>query len=187
MIQRRKRITTTNATLAWSGASLLLALGVGACSHKHPDAALPTSTAPDAPNASTSPTSSDSAVRQSYTGYWSALPRAEHAIDEKQRRQLLEKYSIDPQLSKALQGINDLHSKGLTSSGYVVVHIEKVQMANDTATVWDCQDATKALIQKGKTGKAVSRGVPNDHIRATLSQGSDGQWRISKFAPLSHC
>jgi hypothetical protein len=166
----------------------------GGCGGGHRDATLPTTSAPGAPSVSSSPTSAEAsptsaeaAIRQSYTQYWAVLPQAEHADSESQRHQLLADYATDPQLGIALRGIDDLHGKDLTSAGHVVVHIEKVQVSTDKATLWDCQDATKALIQKRSTGKTISRGVPNDHLRATLTRGSDGRWRISQFAPLSRC
>jgi hypothetical protein len=187
MFRCREGIARNNIRSAGSGTGLLLVLLTGACDSRHQNVILPTGSAPGAPSVSASPTSAEDAVRQSYTRYWAVLPDAEHADSETRRRQLLAGYSTDPQLTTALQGIDDLHGKDLTSSGYVVVHIEKVQLGIETATVWDCQDATKALIQKRSTGKLISRGVPNDHIQATLSRGSDGRWRISKFAPLSHC
>lgn len=183
----RCREGTTRINITSVGVGLLVVVLSGACSSRHHNAILPTRSDPGAPSVSASPTSADDAIRQSYTRYWAVLPDAEHADSETRRRQLLADYSTDPQLTIALQGIDDLHGKDLTSSGYVVVHIEKVQLGNDTATVWDCQDATKALIRKRSSGKIISRGVPNDHVRATLSRGSDGRWRISKFAPLSHC
>jgi hypothetical protein len=136
---------------------------------------------------SASATSVQDAIKQSYTQYWAVLPQAEHADSDSRRRQLLAEHSTEPQLSTALRGIDDLHAKDLTSSGYVVVHIRKVQVNGDTATVEDCQDATKALILKRSTGQAISRGIPNDLIRATLARGSDGQWRISRFGPRSRC
>lgn len=179
---------TSTHLLRTGGAGVLLALlaggFAGGCSGHH-DVALPTKTPPSAPSAT--PTSAEDAVRQSYTQYWAILPQAEHADNDASRRELLARYSTEPQLSTALHGIDDLHSKDLTSSGYVVVHIQSVQVSGDQATVWDCQDATNALIQQRSTGKTLSRGVPNDHIRAALSRGSDGQWRISQFAPLSRC
>jgi hypothetical protein len=178
---------TDSAPVRTGGVGLLLVLLASACGGGHHDATLPTVPASSAPAASASPTSAEDAIRQSYTQYWAVLPQAEHADSESWRRQLLSTYAIDPQLSTALRGIDDLHGRDLTSSGYVVVHIKKVQAGASTATVWDCQDATKALIRKRSTGKAVSRGVSHDYVRATLSRGSDGRWRISKFAPLAHC
>jgi hypothetical protein len=186
MFRRREGIARNNITSVGNGTVLLLVLLTSACDGRHQNAILPTRSDPGAPSVSVS-TSAEDAVRQSYSRYWAVLPDAEHADSETRRRQLLADYSTDPQLTTALQGIDDLHGKDLTSSGYVVVHIEKVQLGIDTATVWDCQDATKALIQKRSTRKIISRGVPNDHVQATLSRGSDGRWRISKFAPLSHC
>lgn len=184
-LDRPLRTSTTPAGIG--GVALLLALLAGACGDGRKDVTLPT-TSPSKPQAaSPSPTSAEDAIRQSYTQYWAALPRAEHADSESQRRELLADYATDPQLGTALRGIDDLHGKDLTSTGYVVVHIRRVQLSSGTATVWDCQDATQALIRKRSTGKAVSRGVSHDYLRATLVRGSDGRWRISKFAPLTHC
>jgi hypothetical protein len=188
MLHRLGRHLRTDTTPAGiGGVGLLLALLASACSSGHHDAKLPTGPASSPPAVSAAPTSAEDAVRQSYAQYWAVLPQAEHADSESQRRKLLADYAIDPQLSTALRGIDDLHGKDLTSSGYVVVHIKKVQLGAGTASVWDCQDATKALIRKRSTGKAVSRGVSHDYVQATLSRGSDGRWRISKFAPLAHC
>jgi hypothetical protein len=188
MLQHLDRYLRTGTTPAGiGGVGLVLALLAGACGHGHHDVTLPTSSGNTAPNASPSPTTAEDAIRQSYTQYWVVLPKAEHTDSESQRRRLLADYAVDPQLSTALRGIDDLHGRDLTSSGYVIVRIKKVQLVAGTATVWDCQDATHALIQKRSTGKAVSRGVSHDYLRATLLRGSDGRWRISKFAPLAHC
>lgn len=159
MLRRLDRHLRTDTTPAGTGGVGLLLVLLAACSSGHHDAKLPTGPASRPPAVSASPTSAEDAVRQSYTQYWAVLPQAEHADSGAQRRALLADYAIDPQLSTALRGIDDLHGKDLTSSGYVVVHIKKVQLKASTATVWDCQDATKALIQKRSTGKAVSRGV----------------------------
>jgi hypothetical protein len=187
MFHRREGITRLKSAPMRSSIGLLLVVLAGACGGRHPNAILPSTSDAGAPRVSASPGSAEDAIKQSYTRYWAVLPEAEHADSETHRRQLLSDYSTDPQLTIALQGIDDLHGKDLTSSGYVIVHIEKLQIGGATAMVWDCQDATKALIRKRSTGKIISRGVPNDHLQATLSRGSDGRWRISKFAPLSHC
>jgi hypothetical protein len=178
---------TSTAPVVVGSVGVTLVLLLGGCSNGDRDVSLPSTAPPGAPSASVSPTSVEDAVKQSYTQYWKVLPQAEHADSESRRRQLLVQYSTEPQLSTALRGINDLHAKDLTSSGYVVVHIKKVQVNGDKATVEDCQDATKALIRKRSTGQVISRGVPNDRIRATLKRGSDGRWRISRFGPRSRC
>lgn len=187
MIHHRKRIPTGATSPVLGGVALVLVLAIGACSDDDRDVALPSTSPPAAPGSSASLTSAEEVVKCSYTQYWAVLPQAEQADSETLRRQLLSEYAAEPQLSTALRGINDLHAKDLTSSGYVVVHITKVQVNGGTATVWDCQDATKALIRKRSTGQTLSRGIPNDHVRATLSRGSDGRWRISRFSPLTRC
>lgn len=171
--------------MAQAGVALLLVLTAGGCANGQTNVTLPTSS--PTVTARPSPISAEEAVRQSYTRYWAVLPEAEHADSESRRRQLLSGYATEPQLSTALRGINDLHAKDLTSAGYVMVHITKVHVEDARATVWDCQDATKALVQQRSTGRTVSRGVPNDQLRATLTRGSDGQWRIERFSPLKRC
>jgi len=148
---------------------------------------LPSGSARGAPSPGTATQSAEDAIKHAYTQYWAVLPQAEQADSERRRRELLAPFATEPQLSTALRGINDLHARDLTSSGHVVVHIRDVRINGATATVWDCQDARKALIHKRSTGETISRGVPNDYIRATLSRGSDGQWRISRFSPLERC
>lgn len=168
-----------------TSACLILVLA-SACGGGRHDVALPTKVS-DGPGPSASPTSADEAISQAYARYWAVLPDAEHADSKVRRQQILADYLIDPQLSTALHGIDDLHQQGQTSSGYVIVHIKKIQVDGDAAKLWDCQDATKALLRKRSTGKIISRGVPNDHFRAALSRGSDGRWRISKFTVLGAC
>src|SRR4051812_40483988 len=109
MFHCRKEITSVNTAFAWSGVALLFVALTSGCSARRGDAILPTSSAPDAPSVSASPAGSDAAVRQSYTGYWAVLPKAEHSDSATRRRQLLADYAIDPQLATALQGIDDLH------------------------------------------------------------------------------
>jgi hypothetical protein len=148
---------------------------------------LPTTSAPGAPRVSSSPTSAEDAVRQSYTQYWAVLPQAEQTPDEARRRQLLAAYATEPQLGTVLRNIKNLHTKNQTSWGYVVVHIESVQVNGDTATVRDCQDSSNAGLMDTKTGKKTSRGVPKDPLSATLQRGTDERWRINGFSIPGHC
>jgi hypothetical protein len=188
MLRRLYRHLRTNTTpVGTGGAGLLLVLVAGACGHGHHDATLPTASAPTAPSVSASPTSVEDAVKQTYSQYWVVLPQAEQAATPDRRRQLLADYATQPLLGQVLSNIDKLHSKHLTSSGYVVVHVERVQVSGSKATVWDCQDSTRALLKNTSTGQVTSRGTPNDHLQATLTRGSDGRWRISKFSPLGRC
>lgn len=170
-----------------SGVGLLVALLTAACGGGHHDVTLPSTSAPGAPSVPASPTSVEDAVKQVYSQYWVVLPQAEQATSPDRWRQLLADYAAQPLVDQVSSNIDKLHAKNLTSSGYVVVHIEKVQVKSDQASVWDCQDSTHALLTNSKTGQVTSRGTPNDHIRAMLTWGSDGRWRISKFSPLGRC
>lgn len=165
----------------------LFVLIAGACGKSHHAVALPTTSAPGAPSVSASPASPEDAVRQSYTQYWAVLPRVEQESDEGRRRQLLAPYATEPQLGTVLQNIKNLHAKNQTSWGYVVVHIESVQVTGNTATVKDCQDSSNAGLMDSKTGKKTSRGVSKDPLSATLERGTDERWRISGFSIPGHC
>jgi len=179
------RTSTTSSVI--SGVGILLVLLAGACSDDEPDAKLPSTTAPGAPTTSPSPTSVEDAVTQSYSQYWTVLPQAEQAKDPGQRQRLLADFLTNPLLTDVLKNIDAMHSKGLTSSGHIVVHAQKVQVKGDQATLWDCQDSTQALLKNARTEQVTSRGTPNDHVRATLGRGSDGRWRINHFTPLGRC
>jgi hypothetical protein len=176
-----------STTSLMAGVGVLLVLVVGACGKSHHAVALPTTSAPAAPSVSASPTSAEDAVRQSYTQYWAVLPRAEQEVDGERRRQLLADYAAEPQLGTVLRNIENLHAKNQTSWGYVVVHIQSVQVAGNAATVRDCQDSSNAGLMDSKTGKKTSRGVLKDPLSATLVRGTDERWRISGFSIPGHC
>ncbi|GAA4101041.1 hypothetical protein [Actinomadura miaoliensis] len=169
-----------------AGVALLLVLA-GSCSNGDRKTVLPSTSPPEAPTTSTATTSVEDAVRHAYTQYWMALPQAEQSSSNERRRQLLGEYATQPLLDDVLRNIDQLHARNLTSSGHIVVHIQKVQIGGNRATVWDCQDSTNAQVKNSRTGQVTSRGTPNDHLRATLARGSDGRWRINRISPLGRC
>lgn len=169
------------------GAALVAMLVAGACSEDDPDVALPSTSPPAAPTASASPTSVEDAVKHSYSQYLVVLPQATQEPDAQRRRQMLGQYVTQPLLDAVLSNIEKLRAQHQTSTGHMIVRIRKVQVEGGQATVWDCQDSTNALVKDTRTGKVLSRGTPNDHLKATLTRGSDGQWRINRFTPLGRC
>jgi hypothetical protein len=166
---------------------LLMLAAVGCGGSDRGDVGLPTSSPPAAPSQSSAPVSADAAVRESYTRYWATLPQAEHEATEGGQRQLLSRYATDPLLSEVIANIGKLHSSDVTSEGYVVVHIEKVQVNGANAELRACQDSTHAFLRNTRTGKITNRGGSNDHARAVLIRGADGQWRVKRIFPLGRC
>jgi hypothetical protein len=170
------------------GAVGLLLLAMAGCGGgDRGDVGLPTSSPPAAPSQVSSPASGEAAVRQTYTQYWATLPQAEHAATEGDQRRLLSRYATDPLLSEVIVNIGKLHSSDVTSEGYVVVHIEKVQVSGVNAELRACQDSTHALLRNTRSGKITNRGGSNDHARAVLIRGADGQWRVKRIFPLGRC
>lgn len=168
-----------------AGASALLVIvSVAACGGQR-NVPLPTTSAPTAPTASAvASTPTGGTAEAAYTRYWTVLVQAEHTQDPEQRRQILAQSAAEPLLSDVLSNINKMHAKGVTTSGNVVVHVEKTKIKGNRAEVWDCQDSTHALLKNAKTGKATSRGTAHDHLRATLTRAASEQWRVVKIVPI---
>lgn len=166
------------------GLVILLVAGCGGGSH---DVRLPTTSAPAAPPSSASPASADAAVRQSYTQYWATLPQAEHQATAGDQRRVLSRYATDPLLSEVIVNIGKLHASDVTSEGYVVVHVEKVQVTGSNAELMACQDSTHTRLRNTRTGKITNQNGSNTHVRAVVIRGTDGQWRVKRIFPLGRC
>lgn len=186
MIRTKRGFLVGSTPLLAGGVGLLILLVAGCGGGGH-DVRLPTTSAPAAPPGSASPVSADAAVRQSYTQYWATLPQAEHQATAGDQRRLLSRYATDPLLSEVIVNIGKLHASDVTSEGYVVVHVEKVQVTGANAEVVACQDSTHAFLKNTRTGKITVRGGPKDHARAVLIRGADGQWRVKRIFPLGTC
>lgn len=174
---------------AVGASALLVIVSVAACGGQR-SVSLPTTSAPTAPPASptTPPTASvptGGTAEAAYTRYWTVLTQAEHTQNLDQRRQILAQSAAEPLLSDVLSNINKMHAQDETSSGYVVVHVKKTEAAGTRTQIWDCQDATHAVLKNAKTGEVTSRGAAHYYLRASLAHGTDGQWRLTKIVPLN--
>jgi hypothetical protein len=164
-----------------AGAMTALALATSACSTHHPKETLPATHTQQASHTSAS------AIAQSYTRYWAVLPQAEHATGEATRRHMLAPYLAEPLLTRVLAHIDKLHAKSATTAGYIVVHIQRVQVIRSQATILDCQDSTHAITKNVKTGRIAKKGILHDPVEALLVHGPDGRWRIGGFRILKSC
>ncbi|WP_395108084.1 hypothetical protein [Actinomadura sp. SCN-SB] len=166
-------------------AVLVMAPGCGGDSN----VTLPTknSTIPAPPSspvqASPSATSDADAIKGTYRQYSALLSRADR-LPASTRRQQLSAYMVDPQLTRVLQRVEELHANNLTFYGSVVVHITNVRAKGNTATLRDCQDSSNSGLMNATTRKKVNRGVKEDHTEASLVKEGDGKWRVSKVIGL---
>jgi len=158
------------------------------CSGEHPTVALPTqadpvSASPSSSTPSVSPEAEAEAIKYAYQQFTALLDRADR-LPASTRRQELSMYMADPQLSRVLNRIEELHADNLTAYGSTIVHVKNVLIDGDNATLHDCQDTRKAGLMKATTRKKINRGIKEEHIKALLIKGSDGRWRVRKSISL---
>ncbi len=86
----------------------------------------------------------------------------------------------DPQLTKVIDRIKEMKRKNLVAYGRVTTHIQSISLDGIDASLRDCQDSGNAGTMNTLTRKKINRGIQNENIKAYLSRGSDGRWRVTK-------
>jgi hypothetical protein len=102
---------------------------------------------------------------------------------------VLGRVAVDPQLSLVLANTKTQKRIGIRIYGHVIPHptVAPVNGAN-TATVRDCQDASKSGQLDAKTGKPRTVGVARNPVAAVLRRGPGGQWRVASISyPTGTC
>lgn len=127
--------------------------------------------------------SQEEAVASAYTKFVAMLERADSLPDESRKRQLAT-VMVDPQLSRVLRRVDEMKSQNIATYGHIVVHVKGVQIAESGATVYDCRDSRNSGLLNSATQKKINRGVQQEHAKALLVKGADGQWRVSKSTTL---
>jgi hypothetical protein len=120
----------------------------------------------------------EAAVEASYKEYW----RVEHVtmqLPESEWPSAIGKVAAGAQVDRVVEGFRSLRAQALTLYGSVTPRVSHVDVAGDQATVQDCQDASNAGQADATIGKPKNVGVPRNPITATLTRGSDGQWRVT--------
>jgi hypothetical protein len=174
-MDRRKTLRPLSGPAGLIGLAMLLA----GCHGQGADASLPSASSTATP----SPVSDTDAVTSIYTTLVAELDHADSLPADTRRRQLSIHMS-DPQLSRVLDRIDQLRAKHLTSYGNSVVHVKSVHVAGDQALLRDCQDSSGAGLENALTHKKVNRGLKEEGIKAYLSKGADGKWRVTKLVSL---
>lgn len=131
----------------------------------------------------TSPPSDDEAATTAYTNVVAQLDTAD-SLPADIREQELSRYMSDPQLSRVINRVRQLKAEHLTSYGKSIPHVQSVQIHGNKAILHDCLDAGNAGLQSSRTQKKVNRGLKKEGVKAHLSKGSDGQWRVVKIISL---
>jgi hypothetical protein len=132
------------------------------------------------PLSSPSPTATSEASRilAQYRAFWQALTPASEAPAE-ERRQMLEPYATDPELTRALSGMRASDNLGQVLYGQVVARPQITKIDRGLASLRDCQDASEAGRKQRDTGRIITRGTSSDVALVTMKRGSDGVWRVA--------
>jgi hypothetical protein len=161
-------------------------LAVAACGGGGAKVHLPSSTPLSTPPRSPSPTSlarsGKAAVAAAYTALFPATDRALLARPE-QIRAILQPYVTGDYLDLSVRGIIDEQARHLEPFRHVVVHITKIDIKQDTATVHDCQDASNAGLADARTHQLdpKTRGSAHRTLVAQMTLGGDGRWRVRQL------
>jgi hypothetical protein len=115
-----------------------------------------------------------------YLQFWEvALPTAFNALTDVQRREALAPVTTDPELSLLLHNLATLTKSPERSYGHNAPIRQKAQLNTGSALVTGCLDSTGTGKASRKTGKLLTRGVPQNPVRVSLTKGADGRWRVS--------
>lgn len=179
---RRARRTTTVA-----GPALALAVITGGCGSSQPaPVALPSTTQPWGPSGQATAMASPSAMTakgQVVAAYRAFLDAANKAIaaPPEQTRTILMNYATGDFLDFQVRQVGVHQSAHEEPWGRAVVHVTRVEISGNDATVHDCQDDANAGLADQRTHQLIpqSRGTTNQNLVANMTRGSDGRWRVA--------
>lgn len=94
-----------------------------------------------------------------------------------QRRSYLERWMIDPALSRYLDGMAQLRKRGRIDKGKPVPHVKRIKINGKTAILVDCSDQS-GIETVTSSGKVVDRGERYTALTVTMRRTASG-WRVS--------
>lgn len=130
-------------------------------------------------------TTVEDAVVAAYSAYWGVSYRAVRLPREEARR-LLSQYETEDQVEGELKGIARYQAMHREGWGEVVVHVQKVAVKGDTATLFDCMDASRSGEADSRTHQLIpgTKGDLHFPVEAVLHRGHDGRWRLAQTKAL---
>lgn len=143
------------------------------------ESSVPLPTAAKSPSESPPPQSEAEAIKRSYIAFIEILDRAD-SLPTGTRQQELARHMTDPQLTRVINRTQEMNEENIASYGKVVAHVREIQVNGTDATLRDCQDSRDAGVMNTLTGKKINRGIEKESIKAYLSKGPDGRWRVTK-------
>ena len=161
-----------------------------------PVGTLPGGTAPDTargvpadPSSGTAAGSVEAEVVAQYSRFWvTALPAAA-AAPPARRGAILAPVTAEPQLTHLVRSLAALDADGQRNYGADVPVGQTIRVTGGLALVEGCLDSSHSGVANAATGAPVTRGVRRNPVRADLTRGSDGVWRVSAvtYPPGTTC
>lgn len=137
----------------------------------------PSTSAPLGGDAASAGTSA--AVEAAYRRFWAVADDVDSRPPD-QWRSVLATVTADPLLSRIVDGLLAQRAAGHRQYGQVVPHPTVVGLSIGTASVLDCQDASRAGEADADSGLPATAGNPRTPVAATLVRGTDGRWRVDQ-------
>lgn len=124
-----------------------------------------------------------------YTRFWvEALPAAA-AAPASHRAGILAPVTAEPQLTHLVRALAALDAGGRRGYGADVPLTQSVRVRGELALVEGCLDSSHSGVADATSGAPVTRGVLRNPVRADLTRGTDGHWRVSAvtYPPGTTC
>jgi hypothetical protein len=140
-------------------------------------------------SASPAATSERAALLRQYGAFWRALTPASTS-PAADRKRLLSRVAVDPELQSLLSGIARERSRGRAFYGVDVPRpkVEQLSTEQSLAVIDDCQDSSGSGVIDLSTQRKLTKGTVRNHVVVTLHRGADGIWRVAFVSyPKTSC
>lgn len=120
------------------------------------------------------------AVEAVYTDFW---VRTFHTgvMPEDRWHGAMSAVAVDPQLTTTLNAMHAQKEAGLAVYGDVTARIVSVRIGDTSATVVDCQDASRSGQADARTGDRKTVGILRNPVTANLTRDkTDGRWKVNQ-------
>jgi hypothetical protein len=126
-------------------------------------------------------------VKIAYMHFWSVTNDID-VNDSAAWRLALQTVAVEPQLSRMVNNLDSLKSRGIAVYGKNVEYVKKIELNGDLATVSDCQDASKSGQADARTGERKTVGIPRNPVSARMQRSPKGNWMVAEISfPRGTC